>query len=313
MSFPSPWSAWVLVWAAMVTSAWGQDVAQVGALSDVYVDNAGVRLHCVAQGDGPLVVMIHGFPDFWYSWRDQIEGLAPHFQVVAYDQRGYNLSDQPEGVENYAMSLLVEDLRAVVEHFSPQKKAIIVGHDWGGAVAWTFAMQHPDRIERLVILNLPHPRGLMRELAINPKQQSNSQYAMEFQKPDAASKLTAESLAGWVKDSDARKKYVEAFGRSSFEGMLNYYKANYPRVPDSADNSPAPSPTLAANALPSVKCPVLMFHGLKDEALLAAGLNNTWEWVDAELTIVTIPDAGHFVQQDASELVTRRLLAWLRE
>jgi pimeloyl-ACP methyl ester carboxylesterase len=208
------------------------------------------------------------------------------------------------------MPYLVADLLAVVDHFSRGKKAIVVGHDWGGAVAWSFAMQHPDRIERLVIFNLPHPRGLMRELATNPKQQSNSQYAVEFQKPDAASKLTAEALAGWVSDPNARKKYIEAFGRTSFDGMLNYYKANYPRVPDSTaeDASQKPTPTM-----PNVKCPVLMFHGLKDEALLASGLNDTWDWVDSDLTIVTIPGAGHFVQQDASELVSRRMLAWLRD
>ncbi len=301
----------LVAWSISLASTGLCQVArQAGERSDVYVENDDVKLHCVVQGTGPLVVMIHGFPDFWYSWRDQMAALAPHFKVVAYDQRGYNLSGQPEGVASYAMPHLVADLRAVVDHFSPDKPAIVVGHDWGGAVAWSFAMQHPDRIERLVILNLPHPRGLMRELATNPQQQANSQYALEFQKPDAAAKLTAEALAGWVTDADARKKYIEAFDRSSFEGMLNYYKANYPRVPESTDDdSTRPQPP----AMPNVKCPVLMFHGLKDEALLASGLNDTWEWVDADLTIVTIPDAGHFVQQDASELVSRRLLAWLRE
>lgn len=307
-----PWFVLLAVLFGATNIGHCQKPPQVSEGSEVFVENEGVRIHCVSQGSGPLVVMIHGFPDFWYSWRDQMRALAPHFQVVAYDQRGYNLSDQPEGVANYAMPLLVADLRAVVDHFSPDKKAIVVGHDWGGVVAWSFAMQHPDRIDRLIILNLPHPRGLMRELATNPKQQSNSQYAMEFQKPDAASKLTAAGLAGWVNDVEARKKYVEAFERSSFEGMLNYYKANYPRVPAASEEKSTPAiPT--SPPMPDITCPVLMFHGLKDEALLASGLNNTWEWVDADLTIVTIPDAGHFVQQDASELVSRRMLGWLRE
>lgn len=296
--------------------AFAQVDSKNGAMSEIIVDNEGVKLHCVSQGSGPPVVMIHGFPDFWYTWRDQMKSLSPHFKVVAYDQRGYNLSGQPEGVSNYTMDLLIDDLLAVVDHFAPEKKAIIVGHDWGGAVAWYFAMQYPDRVDKLVILNLPHPRGLIRELSTNPQQQANSQYARDFQKPDAASKLTAEGLAGWVTDSEARKKYVEAFERSSFEGMLNYYKANYPRIPSdqekNADQAPDQSPATAP-ALPNVKCPVLMFHGLNDEALLASGLNGTWDWIDADLTIVTIPDAGHFVQQDASELVTRRMLTWLRE
>jgi pimeloyl-ACP methyl ester carboxylesterase len=259
-----------------------------------------VRIHYVTKGSGPLVVLVHGFPDFWYTWRQQMPALAKRFQVVAIDQRGYNESDQPKGVENYAMAKLVGDVEAVLKHFK-RDKATVVGHDWGGAVAWSFAMTRPEMTDRLVILNLPHPLGLMRELAGNPEQRKNSAYAREFQKPDAASRLTAEALAGWVKDPAARAKYVSAFRRSSFEAMLNYYKANYPRASDAA----------APKAMPKVKCPVLLFHGLRDRALLASGLNNTWEWVDNELTIVTLPAAGHFVQQDAADLVTERILGWL--
>ena len=128
------------------------------------------------------------------------------------------------------MPKLVGDIDAVVKHFK-QDKAIIVGHDWGGIVAWTYAMTFPDKTDKLVILNLPHPKGLARELANNPQQQKNSQYARNFQQPDAASKMLPEMLTFWVKDPEARKKYLEAFKRSSMEGMLNYYKANYPREP----------------------------------------------------------------------------------
>jgi pimeloyl-ACP methyl ester carboxylesterase len=268
--------------------------------TDGFARSGGVRLHYVTKGSGPLVVMLHGFPDYWYTWRHQIPALAKNHQVVALDMRGYNESDKPEGVENYAMDKLVGDVEAVIRHFK-RDKAIIVGHDWGGAVAWAFAMTHPEMTDRLIILNLPHPKGLMRELASNPEQRKNSAYAREFQKPDAASRLTAERLASWVRDPAARAKYVEAFRRSSFEAMLNYYKANYPR-PEAAG---------LAVAMPKVKCPVLMFHGLKDKALLASGLNGTWDWVDSELTLVTIPTADHFVQQDAADLVTRRMVSWL--
>ena len=227
--------------------------------------------------------------------------LSERFQVVAIDQRGYNESDQPEGVENYTIDKLVGDIVAVIRHFH-QDKAVVVGHDWGGMVAWSFAMAHPEMTERLVILNLPHPKGLLRELASNPEQQKNSAYARFFQEADAASKLTAEGLAEWVKDPAAKAKYVEAFRRSSFEGMLNYYKANYPRPPYTAP----------AQEMPKVKCPVLMFHGLNDRALLAPALNGTWDCVENELTLVTIPTAGHFVQHDASGLVTRTMVDWLR-
>src|SRR6204780_3122209 len=156
-----------------------------------YADSNGVKIHYVSLGSGPLIIMIHGFPDFWYTWRDQMAALSDKFQCVAIDQRGYNLSDKPKGVENYDMRLLVGDVIAVI-HALGKDKAIIVGHDWGGAVAWQFALNLPQMTDRLIILNLPHPRGLSRELAHNPEQQKNSQYARNFQQPDAASHLTAD-------------------------------------------------------------------------------------------------------------------------
>ena len=275
---------------------------------DDYVDSGGVRIHCVSLGrsESPLLVLIHGFPDFWYSWRAQMPALARDFHVVAIDQRGYNLSGQPEGVESYGIGKLVGDLLAVVKHFGPGK-AVIVGHDWGGLVAWTFAMTHPELTDRLIVLNLPHPRGLIRELASNAQQQRNSQYAREFQKPDAAGKVTVDALSSWVKDPEARRVYRDALARSSMEGMLNYYKANYPR-----DAGEAARRALAAAASPPITCPVLLIHGLGDEALLPGALNDTWNWIDSDLTLVTIPHAGHFVQQDAAALVTRTMVSWLK-
>ncbi len=271
-----------------------------------FVDSDGVRLHYVMAGEQhaasnrPLVVMIHGFPDFWYTWRNQMPALAQHFQVVAYDQRGYNKSGQPAGVDSYKTETLVGDLLAIVDHFQC-RKAVIVGHDWGGMVAWTFAMRYPERTDRLVILNLPHPQGLIRELANNPKQRLASAYARAFQEPDAASKTTPEMLAFWVSGAETKQKYVEMFRRSSIEGMLNYYKANFPRE---AADQPGPE-------FPPIQCSVLMFHGLKDTALLPGALNGTWNWIARDLTLITIPDAGHFVQHDAAELVTNRLVGWL--
>lgn len=265
-----------------------------------YADSNGVKIHYASLGQGPLIVMIHGFPDFWYTWRDQMAALSDKFQCVAIDQRGYNLSDKPKGVENYDVRLLVGDVIAVI-HALGKEKAIIVGHDWGGLVAWQVALNVPQATEKLIILNLPHPRGLARELANNPAQQKNSQYARNFQQPDAASKLTAEGLAFWVKDPEARKKYVEAFKRSDFEAMLNYYKRNYPREPYVEDTSP----------VVKTQMPVLMIHGLGDTALLSGALNNTWDWMGQDLTLVTIPGASHFVQQDASELVSKSMRMWL--
>lgn len=266
-----------------------------------YADSNGVKIHYASLGSGPLIVMIHGFPDFWYTWRDQMEALSDNYQVVAIDQRGYNLSDRPKGVENYAMRLLVGDVAAVIKSLG-RDKAVIVGHDWGGAVAWQFAMHVPQMTDRLIILNLPHPRGIARELAKPDSQQAkNAAYARMFQQEGAEKELTPEKLAQWVKDPVARAKYIEAFKRSDFEAMLNYYKANYPKPPYHEDTSP----------LIKVQCPVLMIHGLDDKALLPGALNDTWDWVGQDLTLMTIPGAGHFVQQDASDLVTRTMIAWL--
>lgn len=266
-----------------------------------FAQSDGVKIHCVTRGEGPLLVMIHGFPDYWYTWRRQMPALSESFQVVAMDQRGFNRSDQPEGVGEYAMEKLVGDVRAVIRHFG-REKAVVVGHDWGGAVAWAFAMAHPEMTERLIVLNLPHPNGLQRELATNPEQQRNSAYARQFQKPGAASQLTPEGLAGWITDGAARPNYLAAFRRSSFVGMLNFYKANYPREPY----------VLPATEGPKVKCPVLLIHGLKDRALLPGALNDTWKWVEKDLTLVTVPEADHWVQQDAADLVTRTMVGWLR-
>lgn len=271
--------------------------------------DGGVRIHYVTIGTGPLVVMIHGFPDFWYTWRHSLESLSDTFQVAAIDQRGYNLSDKPQGVENYDLRLLVTDVAAVVRHLG-HDKATIVGHDWGGMVAWQFAMNLPEMTERLVVLNLPHPSGLLRELRSNPEQIAGSEYARTFQRGSSkdpsvffGNPMTARTLSSWVTDPAARTRYVEAFERSDFEAMLNYYKANYPTASGAA--APAPPQLL------KVKAPVLMFHGLDDRALHRDGLAGTWDWLEKDLTLVTVPGAGHFVQQDAEDLVTSTMKWWL--
>jgi pimeloyl-ACP methyl ester carboxylesterase len=271
-----------------------------------YAENNGVNIHYASLGTGPLVVMIHGFPDFWYTWRHQMAILSEQFQTVAINQRGYNLSNKPKGGENYAMRHLVGDVVAVIRHLG-KGQAIIVGHDWGGAVAWQFAMHLPALTQKVIILNMPHPKGLFRELAQNPQQQKQSTYARDFQQEGTHRQLAAEALyAAWfqgpvVQDSVVRERYLEALRRSDFEAMLHYYKQNYPRPP----YQEASSEVIMVQAL------VLQIHGLEDWALLPGGLNNTWEWLAQDYTLVTIPHAGHFVQQDAADLVTRTMVNWL--
>ncbi len=295
-----------LAFLLMSTSAESQTTVSATDIdrqvSHGYANSSGVKIHYAALGDPakPLIVMIHGFPDFWYTWRAQMLELSKDYYTVAIDQRGYNLSDKPQGIEQYDIQLLVRDVVSVIKHLG-REKAVVVGHDWGGAVAWSVATYRPDVVDRLIILNLPHLRGLTRELATNPEQARNSQYARNFQQEGAERALTAEGLAAWVRDPDARKRYVEAFGRSDFAAMLAYYRRNYPREPYVADPSP----------LVKVKAPVLMIHGLGDTFLLPGALNNTWDYLENDLTLMTIPGVGHFVQQDAADKVTRAIRGWL--
>lgn len=272
-------------------------------VKDGYSQTDGVKVHYVSMGNkkNPLVVMIHGFPDFWYTWRNVMSELSKDYYTVAIDQRGYNLSDKPKGVDNYSISKLVGDVSGLIKNLGYQK-AIIIGHDWGGVVSWSLAEQQPQQVEKLIVLNTPHLRGLKRELANNVSQQKNSQYARSFLLPDTHTKLTAERLAGWVTDPEVKKKYVEAFGRTDFEAILNYYKSNFPREPYKEDTT----------AIIKVKAPVLIIYGLNDTALLPAALNNTWDLVDNSLTLITVPKAGHFVQQDAPDVVIQSITMWLR-
>jgi len=191
-------------------------------------------------------------------------------------------------------------VRAVIKHLG-RDKAVIAGHDWGGRVAWGFAMKYPEMTSQLIICNLPHPRGVARERAHNNEQKINTAYAQRLKEPDSHKNLTAEGLARRVKDPRARERYIEAFRRSDFEAMTNYYRQNYPAPPYLEDASP----------VVKVKAPVLMFHGLEDKALMHGALNHTWEWLEKDLTLVTVPGAGHWAHEDAAEFVSGMMKSWL--
>ncbi len=270
-------------------------------LEDRYANNEGVKIHYMAGGTGPLVVFIHGFPDFWYTWRHQIEGLLATHSVAAMDTRGFNLSDAPQGVENYAMEYLVADVAAVIANEGCES-ATIVGHDWGGATAWAFAQANPELTERLVIVNVPHPSAISTEM----KRPGSSQlgafsYTHDFRKEGSETALDANSLADFLaKDDTSRDMYAEAFERSDFEAMMNYYRQN---PPDRAHNAP-PIP---------IEVPVLQFHGLEDPVLLADSLDGTWRHLAQTWTLVTIPGAGHWPHHDQPALVTNTMRQWLNQ
>jgi pimeloyl-ACP methyl ester carboxylesterase len=271
--------------------------------TDHYAVNGGVKIHYVTAGNpkGPMVLMVHGYPDFWYGWRHLMAVLGPDYHVVAMDQRGYNLSDKPEGVANYDRALLIGDIAAIITA-EGRKSTILIGHDWGASTSWRVATDRPELVDRLVVLSIPHPTRMAEALRDDPKQQQASQYARNFQKPGAEANMTPQSAAGWVKDEAAKPKYIEAFGRSNFTSMLNYYRANYPSTY---------GPSVVVPHYAPIKVPVLILHGLKDTALISDDQNGVWHLITQDTTLLMLPDAGHWIEQDAGPLANRTIKDWL--
>jgi len=277
-----------------------------------YADVNGVRLHYVTAGKGKLIMFVHGFPEFWYEWKNQLAHFGKDYQAVAPDMRGYNLSSKPAEVDQYQVKYLVEDLRALAEKLG-HKKFILVAHDWGGAVAWAFAIAHPEYLEKLVIINAPHPGIFQRELRENPAQQKASGYMLMFRSPQAEQTLSAnnyallvnavlgEGLKTGVFTEEDKKAYIEAWSQpGALTGGLNYYRAARVGPPTETDKSVA---NFAA-ALPSleVKVPTLVIWGEKDTALLTGNLEGLDKYVP-NLTIKRIPEGSHWVVHEKPALV----------
>lgn len=287
----------------LAATVWAGGADPYETVEHHYADHDGVKIHYVTMGEGPVILFVHGFPDFWYSWREQMVGLSDQFKVAALDLRGYNKSDKPEGISNYAMPLLLGDVGAVVDDLGVEQ-VNLTGHDWGGAIAWYFAMGNPERVKNLVILNLTHPKGYASVIA-NPTeaQLKNTEYARNFATPGSHEMLNADMLAMMVAGNDevARERYKEGMNRSSLESMVAYYQANYGAVAEGSTNL----------EMPNLAMPVLQFHGLKDTAVDKDGLKGTWDWIDRDYTLVAVPDSGHWVQRDAADLVTTTMEWWL--
>jgi pimeloyl-ACP methyl ester carboxylesterase len=267
------------------------------------VKNDDVKIHYVTLGDGPVILFVHGFPDFWYTWRYQMEGLSDRFRCAAMDTRAYNLSDKPKGVENYSLDLLQSDVLAVIDDLGVED-VILVGHDWGGFICWTFAMRYPERVHRLVIMNLFHPHPPVGK--VSEEERDGGAYRDAFRTPGFHERFTAEGLAraGAGQDGEqVRQRYVTAMSNSDFESMLNYYHLT--TRPLSEINQ-----QLLAKQ-PNISMPVLQFHGLEDMAVHKDRLRDTWNWLEKDYTLVTIPGIGHWVQRDAAELVTTTMRWWL--
>ena len=278
-----------------------------------YADSNGVKIHYAVLGEGPLVVMIHGFPDFWYTWRHQMRALADHkYRVAAVDLRGYDLSDKPKGVENYAVPLVVGDIAAVVKA-EKQTDAIIVGHDWGGAVAWAAAMRGDRRLERLAIVNSPHPVIFQKSLIEDEGQRAASQYINAFKTPGFEKAVEAMGFETFFEKSFSKhvdlslipeaekRQYIADWSQpGALTAMLNWYRASRMIVPPPGITVPLPD--LLLRAFPRVKVPTLVVWGMLDRALLPLQLDGLDALVD-DLTIVRLPDIGHFAPWEAGEQV----------
>ncbi len=276
-----------------------------------FIPTNGVRLHVAEAGpqDGPLVVLLHGFPEFWYGWRRQIPALAAAgFHVVAPDQRGYNLSDKPAAVQDYATQILAADVVGLFDACGADR-ALLVGHDWGGGVAWTVAEQHPDRLRALAVLNCPHGQALREVLGRSPRQALRSWYMAAFQIPWLPEKLLGARGArrlGRAMRGTARRgtfsredmtRYQEAWLQpGALTAMINWYRAGL-RHP--APRSPA-----------AIEPPTLLIWGEQDTALGTEFIEPICRPC-ADIRVERLPDASHWVQHEEPDAVNALLVEFL--
>ena len=275
------------------------------------VDSDGVNIVYHTAGEGRLVVFVHSIVGPWFDWRNQMVALSEHYRVVAMSTRGTDKSDKPTGVENYTMAKISGDIAAIIDHFGEQQ-AIIVGQDSGGFYAWHFAMTHPDKTERLISLGTIHPAGLIRELASDPEQQRASMFQRGMQEnPNAGAEF-----GGWMRSrppaaddtAELGRLRQEAFGRLYAESIVNFYKANWPRPPFSLETEGF---GFRIGEFPPVQAPTLLIYGENSGPFKPATLNDTWRWVDGELTLQILPGVGHGPHNEVPEIVTPRILEWL--
>lgn len=294
-------------------------MAQNPSIEHKYATVNGVKLHYATAGRGELMLFLHGFPEFWYAWKDQLTEFGRDHLTVAPDQRGYNLSEKPAALDAYQVANLVEDVRALAESLNGGKPFILVGHDWGGAIAWVVAMRHPDLVKKLVIVNAPHPGVFTRLLASDSAQQKASQYMLFFRSPSAETVLSANNNAALVNifaelkaagkfTAEDERAYLAAWSQpGALTGGLNYYRAS--RVGPPSGSEPSTSIASGAESL-AVKVPTLVIWGEKDTALLTSNLDGLEAFVP-RLTIKRIPEGSHWVVHEQGRKVNQLIREFL--
>jgi epoxide hydrolase 4 len=282
--------------------------------NSIFIQTNGIRLHAVQAGnpEGPLVLLLHGFPEFWYGWKHQVGPLAEAgFRVLVPDQRGYNLSDKPERVSAYHVDELIQDILALID-WAGREQAALVGHDWGGILTWYLALRYPERVSRAAILNAPHPVVMEQHLSRNPRQMMRSIYALFFQipfLPEAISrandwKLVVETLEKTSRPGTFNRadfeEYRQAWWRkNAFTAMVNWYRA-------SARRRPLPP------ANPKVQIPIQIIWGAQDFALGAEMVKPSLD-LCAQGKLLFLEEATHWIQHEEVEKVNQTLLEFLQE
>jgi pimeloyl-ACP methyl ester carboxylesterase len=275
---------------------------------------SGVTLN-VQQGgaaDGEAILFLHGFPESHRTWRAVVPDLAREFRIVAPDQRGFGASDKPLGVDAYKTDRILEDLIALADALE-LGRFTLVGHDWGGAVAWLAALRHPDRLKRLVIVNAPHPLVFQKSVIEDEGQRAASQYINAFRNPGMERALEAMGLESFfaktfashadisLLSEEERQAYLDDWGRpGALTAMLNWYRASEILVPAPGETVAAPAWTKAP--FPKIIVPTLVLWAMRDTALLPVQLGGLYDLVD-DLRMVTIADAGHFVPWEQPQTI----------
>jgi epoxide hydrolase 4 len=262
--------------------------------------NGSVRLHYVVAGSGPTVVLLHGIPDFWNGWRYQIRHLSDSYRVVAIDLRGFNESGQPPGLAAYAMRELVGDVLAVLRHLG-ESRVSLVGHDWGGIIAWWTAIFFAQHVDRLFVLSAPHPLGYLAALR-DGSQVAHTGYFEKLLNAPIGAPLDIPQYSRWVKDPAARSELEGALSRSNPESIRNYYRANLPNqhisdVPEDA----------------CVRIPTFVMYGDADPYVTPLAYAKTGEYVTGKLCTLIMPGYGHFLHHEAADRVNEELTRWLED
>jgi pimeloyl-ACP methyl ester carboxylesterase len=282
-------------------------------LRERFIETNGIKLHVMEAGpaDGPMILFLHGFPEFWYAWRKQLQYFAEKgYLVVAPDQRGYNLSDKPDGIASYKIDELAKDIIGLIDTYG-RRQIFLVGHDWGASVSWWVALKYPERIAKLVILNVPHPKVMAKHVFTDTEQMKKSWYIFYFQIPGAVDKLAAASNYEWALQlimtsanpgaftPTELEEYRKAFQQpGAFTAMVNWYRAmvQTQQVPPKSFD---------------VTMPMILMWGEDDVAMLPQLADESMPYCK-QGKLIKMPGVSHWIQHEQADRVNALIEEFFR-